>query len=321
MPETRPIHPKVELIIAAFEAQELHASRSGREVIDALGSVVAETSATTLEGFTPEFTQNVDALANALQAYAPTMNVLHRLYVGYEQALEQHLPLPEFQASITKEVEAYIDWSQQARSRIAAIGKTIILPDSVIYTHTLSETVLRTLLEAKQSGVRYSVLVTESRPNNDGRYTTKSLAEAGIPVEISIDACINELIRRADLVIVGAEAILADGSAICKVGTYPSALVARQHNVPVYILVDSMKFYTNSLLGAGISLDPLHAAEVVDGNVPETPEVRGYLFDRTPAEYITAVVTELGIMHPSQVALHILTMPISEAIVGRRQVI
>ena len=317
MAEPKQIHTKVQAIITSFEAKELHASRSGREVMDALRSVVAETSATTLEGFAPEFVYNVYVLATALQAYAPTLNVLHRLYTVYEQAVEQGLLLTEFRAAITDEAEAYIAWSEQARSRIAAIGKTIIPPDSVIYTFTLSETVMRTLLQAGQNGVRFSVLVTESRPNNDGRSTAKSLAEAGIPVEISIDACMSELMRQADLMIIGAEAILADGSAICKTGTYASALVAREIGVPVYILADSMKFYANSLLGKGISLDALLPEEVIGVDLPTNTRVDGHLFDRTPPELITGLVTEMGILHPSQASQPMLAMPLSEFVVQR----
>lgn len=318
MSEMTQVHPKVAAILAGFEAKELHASRSGREVMDALTAVVAETSATSLEALSQEFARNVDALAVALAAYAPTMNVLHRLNVQVAQALDQRLPLPDFQARVARQAQRYKTWSQDARTRIAEIGRAIVPQDGRIYTFTLSETVLRTLLDVWHSGVRFSVLVTESRPNNDGRVTAKRLSEAGVPVEISIDACMRELIRRADLMIVGAEAILADGSAVCKVGTYPSALAARRFNVPVYVLVDSMKFYADSLLGVDIALDPLGAAEVVDPRTPQTAGVRGHLFDRTPAECIAAVVTELGILHPAQAAPQMLSMPISESIVRRR---
>jgi len=313
------IHPKVQKIIDAFEAKELHASRSGREVMEALGSVVAGTEATTLDDFSTEFEENISALADALQTYAPTMNVLHSLYTFYDGALSKGQALDSFQAGIADQVEGYLAWSKDARSRIAAIGKTIIAMGSSIFTFTLSETVMRTLLEAWDSGIKFRVLVTESRPNNDGRTTGKALAEAGIPVEVSIDACMQELISRADLMIVGAEAILADGGAVCKIGTYPAALVAQQSEVPLYIVVDTMKFYVNSFVGKVITLDNLDRTEVIGTEFSTSPRVDGHLFDRTPPEYISGLITEMGIMHPSQASLHMLTMPISEAIVNRVQ--
>lgn len=313
------IHPKVQKIIDAFEAKELHASRSGREVIQALGSVVAGTKATNLDDFSAEFDENISALADTLQTYAPTMNVIHSLYTSYDGALSEGQALDSFQAGIAGQVDGYLAWSQDARSMIAEIGKTIIPMGSCIFTFTLSETVMRTLLEAWDDGIEFRVLVTESRPNNDGRATGKALAEAGIPVEVSIDACMQELISRADLMIVGAEAILADGSAVCKIGTYPAALVAHQSDVPLYVVVDTMKFYVNSVVGKGITLDHLDRTEVIGGELSAAPRVNGHLFDRTPPEYISGLITEMGIMHPSQASLHMLAMPISDAIVNRVQ--
>jgi ribose 1,5-bisphosphate isomerase len=315
MSRSRRIHTKVETIIAGFEAKQLHASRSGREVIDALGTIVAETSASSLQDFEPEFIENIGALLRSLQAYAPTVNVLHRLYSGYEKALQEHLSLDEFQTGVAGEVEAYNAWSAQARLRIADLGRTIIPQDSVVYTFTLSETVLTTLIKAWKGGVRFKVLVTESRPNNDGNVTARSLAEAGVEVEVSIDACMSELIRRADLMIVGAEAVMADGSAICKVGTFPSAVVARQYGVPIYVFVDTMKYYVNSLYGMEIELDRLQASEIMEEGQSGATTIKGHLFDRTPAEYIKAVVSELGIQHPTQVGQQMLSMPISESLI------
>lgn len=311
------IHPKVQKIIDSFEAKELHASRSGREVMQALGSVVAGTKATTMDDFSAEFDENISALVDALQTYAPTMNVIHSLYTSYDGALGEGQALDSFQAGIASQVEGYLAWSQDARSRIAAIGKTIIPMGSNIYTFTLSETVMGTLLEAWDTGIEFRVLVTESRPNNDGRATGKALAEAGIQVEVSIDACMHELISRADLMIVGAEAILSDGSAVCKIGTYPAALVAHQSDVPLYIVVDTMKFYVNSFVGKVITLDNLDRTEVIGMEFSTSPRVDGHLFDRTPPEYISGLITEMGIMHPSQASLQMLTMPISDAIVNR----
>lgn len=311
------VHPKVEMIIAAFQAKELHASRSGREVVEAIGSVIAETSAATLEDLAAEFYINADALANSLKAYAPTMNVLHRLHVEYEAAREKNLPLQKYQAAVIEFVEAYRSWSKDARSRIAAIGKTIIPTDGIIYTFTLSETVMRTLLAAHESGLEFSVLVTESRPNNDGRVTAKMLAEAGIPVKVSIDACMSEMIQRVDLMMIGAEAILADGSAICKIGTYPSAMLACQLNIPVYVIVDSMKFDINSLMGREFALDKLNRNEVIPTELPASSNVLGSLFDRTPPEFISGLITDMGILHPSQVSLQMLEMPISEILIQK----
>jgi translation initiation factor 2B subunit (eIF-2B alpha/beta/delta family) len=163
----------------------------------------------------------------------------------------------------------------------------------------------------------FRVLVTESRPNADGFMTARALSEQGIDVEIGIDAGLGELVPRADVMMVGAEAVLSDGSAICKVGTYPAALVAKRSGVPVYVLVDSMKVYSTSLFGGSPVLDPISTEDVIDDRMAATHSVVGHLFDCTPADLISALITERGLIHPRQVSEWMLGMPMSESLAVR----
>jgi translation initiation factor 2B subunit (eIF-2B alpha/beta/delta family) len=146
------------------------------------------------------------------------------------------------------------------------------------------------------------------------------LTEIGVEVELGIDAGAGELVRRADLVLIGAEAILSDGSAICKVGTYPTALAARRARVPVYVLVDSQKFHSISLLGRMPVLDPIERQDVFPEGRGGDASVRGSLFDRTPAELITGLVTERGLVHPTQASSWMMSMPVSESLAARMTV-
>ena len=135
--------------------------------------------------------------------------------------------------------------------------------------------------------------------------------------EIGVDANMGELIMRADVMIVGAEAILTYGSAIYKVGTYPAALVAKEYSVPVYVLVDSLKFYSTSLFGQKLWLDPIQREVFNEDGITPRAAVSGHLFDRTPPELISAIVTERGFMHPEQVSTWMIDMLISESILSR----
>jgi translation initiation factor 2B subunit (eIF-2B alpha/beta/delta family) len=85
----------------------------------------------------------------------------------------------------------------------------------------------------------------------------------------------------------------------------------------VYVLVDSMKVHSTSLLGWMPPLDPLVAKDVLgDGTAPQAPVV-GHLFDCTPADLIAALVTERGLIHPKQVSQWMLEMPMSESLAIR----
>jgi len=311
------IHPDVQQIISQFEANELHAARSGRKVMDALASVIADYPAPDFDGLATELDSNVDALLRVMPAYAPPINVMHQIYSRFESAQDFQQSVKEVRADIEDAADTYRRWSEEARSRIAVYGASVIPQGGTVFTYTLSETALRTIRAAWNQGVEFKLLVTESRPNNDGLITAKALADEGVDVEIGVDANVGELVPRADVMIVGAEAVLADGSAICKVGTYPAALIAREHRVPMYVLVDSLKFHSTSLFGQKLWLDPIQReAFDEDGKTPRAA-VCGHLFDRTPPEMISAILTEKGFIHPEQASAWMLDMPISESILTR----
>jgi len=82
--------------------------------------------------------------------------------------------------------------------------------------------------------------------------------------------------------------------------TYPAALAARRSNVPVYVLVDTMKLHVGSLFGEALRLDPIRPTSLPRATTTDELAVRGHLFDRTPAALLTALITEKGIVHPSQ---------------------
>jgi len=160
--------------------------------------------------------------------------------------------------------------------------------------------VWRILRRAKSQGKSLSVVVTESRPANEGLWTVTEMEKDGIPVSVSIDACIGELIPQCDVVFVGADAISSHGAALCKVGTYPSALVAHAHGVPFFIAADTLKFDSSTLIGLPFRVDPIHWHEVLgDQQYSDLVKVSGYLFDETPANLVTAIITELGLLNPA----------------------
>ena len=313
------IHHSVRRIISQFEAKELHAARSGREVMEALAAVVADSQAARLEDLAHDLNANVEALLTAMPAYAPPLNVVQQVYQRYEVALKRQGSVEELKEAIIEQAYTFREWAARARATIAAYGAAVIPEGGSIFTFTYSETVFRTLRDAWENGHRFRVLLTESRPNNDGRLTARALAEAGIEVQISIDGSIGELIPQADVMLVGAEGILADGSAICKAGTYPAALIAQKNKVPVYVLVDTLKLHSRSRYGHSVALDPLQSEDLYPAEAAHKAAVCGSLFDKTPPELITALITEKGLIHPNQVSSWLLEMPTSHAIADRFQ--
>jgi translation initiation factor 2B subunit (eIF-2B alpha/beta/delta family) len=304
-------------LVLLFQAKGIHAARSGREVMEALAAVSADSSALETDTLGQELETNMHALIEVMPAYAPPSNVMQRIKSELDQAKSKHLPVEALRAAIAQAAASYQAWSEQARAKIAAHAAALIPAGATVFTFTLSETVLGAMREARNRGLTFKVIVTESRPNNDGRSTARSLAEIGVAVEIGIDAGVGELVRRADLMLIGAEAILSDGSAVCKVGSHPAALAARRARVPVYVLVDSQKFHSISLLGGMPVLDPIERRDIFPESEGGSAAVLGHLFDRTPAELISGLVTERGLLHPTQASSWMTSMPVSESLAAR----
>ena len=123
--------------------------------------------------------------------------------------------------------------------------------------------------------------------------------KSGIPVEVSIDACIAELAARSNVAFAGVDAVAADGSVFNKAGSYLTALVCRENGIPFYFATDTLKFDTATLLGLPFRNEAIPPHDVLgDKKYENGVAVTGNLFDTTPPRLITAIVTELGVIPP-----------------------
>ena len=155
-------------------------------------------------------------------------------------------------------------------------------------------------LAARQPGV--AVLVCETRPLLQGaRLTTWELAREGIPHELIVDAAAPGLIRRGqvDAVVVGFDRMAANGDAANKVGTYGLALAAGAAGIPFVFAGPTSSIDPALASGAEIQIEERDPGEVLRAaEAPAGTAVRNPAFDVTPAELVTAVVTERGIARP-----------------------
>jgi methylthioribose-1-phosphate isomerase len=149
---------------------------------------------------------------------------------------------------------------------------------------------------AWERGRLAEVWVDETRPLLQGaRLTAWELRQAGIPHRVVTDSAAGSLMAqgRVDRVIVGADRIAANGDVANKVGTYPLAVLADRHGVPFYVAAPLSTIDPATPDGASIPIEERDPAEVVAGGEAFNPA-----FDVTPAELITAIVTEAGVLEP-----------------------
>jgi methylthioribose-1-phosphate isomerase len=166
-------------------------------------------------------------------------------------------------------------------------------------------TALGIIQTANENGREVFVYVDETRPRLQGaRLTTWELKQLGIPHAVIVDGASGYIMRErhVDLVTVGCDRVAANGDAANKIGTYNLAIVARAHNVPFYVAAPTTTIDLTIKSGAFIEIEKRSAAEITNiGGEQITPPSTAAInpaFDVTPAEYITAIITEEGIARP-----------------------
>jgi len=158
---------------------------------------------------------------------------------------------------------------------------------------------------AREAGKRIHVYADETRPLLQGaRLTAWELQNQGIPVTVLPDVAAATLLRqgKVDAVITGADRIAANGDAANKIGTYPVAVLARRHGVPFYVAAPSSTIDPETATGAEIEIEQRHPDEIhghrSERFTPEGVAAFNPAFDVTPAELITAIITEAGVVNP-----------------------
>jgi translation initiation factor 2B subunit (eIF-2B alpha/beta/delta family) len=155
------------------------------------------------------------------------------------------------------------------------------------------------------------VICPEARPLFEGLRTARELGEKGIKVRIVVDFAALSLVGESDVVMVGADAITPEG-VVNKIGTYGLALAAREKAVPFYVLASTEKFLSPPFSHA-LRIERRDPEEVTEETIPHGA-VENFYFDFTPLTFITAVVTQHGVILGSEVAESLKGVQISKGL-------
>lgn len=214
----------------------------------------------------------------------------------------------ELQAAIDRYVKEKIVLAAQAISRFAYQK---ISNGDVILVYGCSSLVSRILQEAWTEGRRFRVVVVDSRPRLEGRHTLHSLVRAGVPASYLLIPAASYVLPEVSKVLLGAHALLANGSVMSRVGTAQLALVARAHNVPVLVCCETYKFCERVQTDAFVSnelddpddLQCKRGEHVALANWQNHASLRllNLVYDVTPPELVDLVITELGMIPCSSV--------------------
>lgn len=170
-------------------------------------------------------------------------------------------------------------------------------------------TALAVIYAAHAAGQSLRVYADETRPLLQGaRLTAWELQRAGVPVTVICDSMAGSLMRagQVDAVIVGADRIAANGDVANKIGTYPLAILAHHHGIPFYVAAPCSTFDMTLPDGDRIPIEQRAGEEVGRPfgaqTVPDGVDLHNPAFDVTPARWVTAIVTERGVIEPVDAA-------------------
>jgi len=156
---------------------------------------------------------------------------------------------------------------------------------------------------AKEKGWNLKVFADETRPVLQGaRLTAFELMRAGVDVTLITDNMAAMVMSKGwiQAVIVGTDRVAANGDVANKIGTYGVAVLAKAHNIPFYVACPMSTIDLETKTGADIPIEERHEDEVTIGfgkrTAPVGVKVYNPAFDVTPAEYVTAIITEKGIV-------------------------
>jgi methylthioribose-1-phosphate isomerase len=261
-----------------------------------------------------------DAFRGRVAVHAGAIRATRPTAVNLPWALDRMLRVATASASLAPlalldrlrlEATAILDEDRAMCRRIGEAGLALVPDGARVLTHCNAGalatagigTALAPLYVAAEQGRRIEVWADETRPLLQGsRLTAWELARAGIRVTVIADNMAASVMRagKVDLCLVGADRIAANGDVANKIGTYGVALAAARHRIPFYVAVPTSTLDPATPTGADIRIEERDAREIVEGfgarTAPPDVEVFNPAFDVTPAELVTAIVTDRGIV-------------------------
>jgi len=256
----------------------------------------------------------IGQLGQILQAFSaarPTAANLFRTIDRMNTIASTTNDTPGIKQALIDEAKRIHSEEEAATERLSQLGAELIEDGFTILTHCNTGslatagygTALGIIKAAKKQGKKIDVIATETRPLLQGaRLTAWELMQENIPATLVTDSMAGYFINQGKVscVIVGADRIAANGDVANKIGTYTLAVLAAENGIPFYVAVPTSTIDLSLNSGAEIPIEERNPEEVTSiGGVilaPQGIKAANPAFDVTPHRYITAIITERGII-------------------------
>ena len=270
-----------------------------------------KTAAGSTAEFAPEFECNCARLAATRPTAVNLFWAIDRMKRLFRKLAAASTPIEEIKQKLLAEAHAMYEEDIAACRAMGAHGAALLPDEGGVLTHCNAGalatcgygTALGVIRAAVEKGKRIHVYADETRPFLQGaRLTAWELMADGIATTVICDNMAASLMRQGLIgaVVVGADRIAANGDVANKIGTYNVAILAKEHGIPFYVAAPWSTIDLATATGEAIPIEERAAVEVTHhGGRQLTPHgvgIRNPAFDVTPARYVTAIVTERGVV-------------------------
>jgi methylthioribose-1-phosphate isomerase len=271
---------------------------------------VRDSKAETIEALREDFQRISDTLASTRPTAVNLFWAIERMKQLFREIATENSNKRTVADRLIKEALAIQAEDIENNKRMGRFGQELLPNTGTVLTHCNAGalatagygTALGVIRAAIENGKRLRVLADETRPFLQGaRLTAWELWKDDIDVRVISDNMAGSFMRQGlvDAVIVGADRIAANGDVANKIGTYPVAVLAKQHEIPFYVAAPFSTLDLNITDGSHIPIEQRDPTEVTHIGgvrvVPDGVSVFNPAFDVTPHEFVTAIITDRGV--------------------------
>lgn len=281
----------------------------------AYGVVLAAIQAQKETGTQKEY---IDFIKKAIEELAETRPTAVNLFWGLnrmEEKLEsvKDLPQDQIKEELLKEANKIYDEDIECNMNIGKYGNEVVPQDARILTHCNAGalatagygTALGVVRYAHNQGKNIHVYADETRPLLQGsRLTAWELVKEDIPATLITDSMAGYAMKLGmiDMLVFGADRIALNGDVANKIGSYSISVLAKEHGIPVYVAAPLSTIDINIENGDQIPIEQRDKDEVRElfgtQTAPKEIDTFNPAFDVTPSQYITGIITEVGVLRP-----------------------
>lgn len=263
----------------------------------------------------PNLTAEVDLICKTLAETRPTaVNLfwgIGQVRDLYNRLAAKNTAIPEIKKAVVALAQRLYDEDISNLRKLGAFGAALLPQQGTVLTHCNAGALaacgygsaLGVIRAAIERGQKIDVFADETRPFNQGtRLTAWELVKDNIPTTLICDNMAGYFMSkgRIQAVIVGADRIAANGDTANKIGTYSVSILAKEHDIPFYVAAPFNTIDLETACGDLIPIEQRAAREVTHVNgvqvTPHGVSIENPAFDVTPAKYVTAIITERGVL-------------------------